>query len=179
MRREFSVRVSESLAKWVRRRGSATAVVKALADRAQRGRLGSRFLDPGPGPVRLTVRLPSETLQTIRQVTRSRRSLVALRKLIHAGYQARFGGQESQAPAPQVHSNVRNTQLRNKELDLLGFESEAFPRFPGAAHTVLPGIPSPGAQRTRERLLRDVLMAFAMVFFLIGIRALLTDKTEF
>jgi hypothetical protein len=98
MSREFSVRVAEELARWVRQRGSATRVVSALASAAERGHFSVRVRDPGPGPKRLTVRLPGRALPLIRRLTRSRSSLVALRKLVQAGYQRQVAFREPIQP---------------------------------------------------------------------------------
>ncbi len=95
MSREFSVRVSEPLARWVRRCGSATEVIGKIASAAHRGLVDVDVPDPGPGPERLTVRIPKLALPRIRELTYSRKNLVGLRKLILAGYQ------ENALPVPQ------------------------------------------------------------------------------
>ena len=95
MSREFSVRVSEPLARWVRRCGSATEVIGKIATAAHRGLVDVDVPDPGPGPERLTVRIPKPALPRIRELTYSRKNLVGLRKLILAGYQV------NALPAPQ------------------------------------------------------------------------------
>lgn len=90
MSREFSLRVSEDLAAWVRQQGPPSRVLGAVASAAHRGRLHAAVPDPGPGPGRLTVRIPEQALPRIRELTRSRDSLVALRKLVLAGYEAKM-----------------------------------------------------------------------------------------
>lgn len=97
MTREFSVRVSRELARWVRRQGSPQEVIELLAVRAARGRLRAGAPDPGPGPERLTVRFPASGLSRLRSVTHSRKNLVAFRKLILAGYRA-----QALPPAPRT-----------------------------------------------------------------------------
>lgn len=89
MSREFSIRIAPELAGWVCRHGSPGRVIGAVATAAHRGLLRVNVPDPGPGPERVTVRVPERALPLIRELTHSRDSLVALRKLILAGYQAR------------------------------------------------------------------------------------------
>jgi hypothetical protein len=89
MSREFSVRVAPELASWVCRQGPPSRVIGRVATAAHRRMLYVNVPDPGPGPDRLTVRVPERALPVIRELTHSRDSLVALRKLILAGYQAR------------------------------------------------------------------------------------------
>ncbi|MGH9482452.1 MAG: hypothetical protein ACRD1L_10230, partial [Terriglobales bacterium] len=84
--REFSVRVEPGIARWVKARGSPSEVARALALGAHRGRLHAEGVgDPGPGPERLTVRLAAREAAQVRTATRSRDSLVALRRLFAAG----------------------------------------------------------------------------------------------
>lgn len=88
MSREFSIRVSRELADWVRQQGPAGDVIGRLESAAYCGRLRAGVPDPGPGPERLTARIPEDALPEIRRLTHSRDNLAGLRKLILAGYQA-------------------------------------------------------------------------------------------
>jgi hypothetical protein len=67
--REFSVRVSEELAPWVRQCGPAKEVIGRIATAARRGLIDADGRDPGPGPERLTVRVPNHALPVIRKLT--------------------------------------------------------------------------------------------------------------
>jgi hypothetical protein len=90
MSREFSVRMNGGVAAWVRSSGqSATRVLAGILSAAQQGRLQVSVRDPGPGPERLTVRVPAWALPKARVLAHARDNLVALRKLFFAGYQWR------------------------------------------------------------------------------------------
>jgi hypothetical protein len=107
MSREFSVRVSEDLAAWVRRQGPPSRVLGAVASAAHRGHLRADVPDPGPGSERLTVRVPERALPRIRELTRSRDSLVGLRKLLLAGYQGKaLPGSMVERPALPVRTST-------------------------------------------------------------------------
>ncbi len=89
MSREFSIRVSQDLGHWCRDRGPASRLIGAIAGAAHQGLIRVDVKDPGPGPERLTVRIPERALPMLRKLTHSRNNLVALRKIIAGGYQAR------------------------------------------------------------------------------------------
>jgi hypothetical protein len=92
------------LAEWVRQRGTPAEVFGRIAGAVHRGGLSADVPDPGPGPERLTVRIPTRALPRIREVTHSRNNLVALRKLLLVGYQAHALPAARPAPALPVAS---------------------------------------------------------------------------
>jgi hypothetical protein len=109
--REFSVRVSEELAHWVRQCGPAKEVIGRIATAARRGLIDADGRDPGPGPERLTVRVPNHALPVIRKLTHSRDNLVALRKLILVGYQARALPAMNVALGPLASAPIQSNQV--------------------------------------------------------------------
>lgn len=107
MPREFTVRVPEVLAGWVRARPlSHTVLLGRIAQAVDQGQIPLALHDPGPGPERLTVRPPAQALPWLKTVAHARENCTAVRKLFASGFQARALPMRSTMALPRKRLGV-------------------------------------------------------------------------
>lgn len=100
--KEFSVRIEPKLAAWVKdQEFSASELLMRIGSAGYHGKLNLAVPDPGAGSERITVRLTPRALSALREMTGSRKSLIALRRTFAAGASGRLLP-PAPAPAPKV-----------------------------------------------------------------------------